>query len=374
MSFKLEISDERPWYTNNDVVSGNVVLELKSSVEITKIVVSLVGVCKVSLSRVDDVGQKFLDHVEENLTFLNYSTQVFPPPGQDSGSKYALRAGTHSWPFEFEFPFEAPNTNAILPPSLSDIDPDKAYIRYYLKAEMDKSSMAAIKNPFLNDIFTAITFLPSDDQQVLDAVPTYGVFQAQTSRVQSNTKTVGGLFSRFLSSVAHDRSPTCNNIAAFEVSSELLFTPGLEFTIAVNALDLLNDENICVYSLRIELVSRTYLRAKNLEETKDDIIVLFDRSNLKLRAGDLLSQLDNPSIKVPENVPPSFESPNIRRVYRLDIRLKWGHRPSSQQVHKAQTGRIAWVRSGMFGSPSYETGEVIRTERSYPQAKWYYKF
>lgn len=373
MSIRLEVEDVKSWYSSNDTIRGRVHLDLRTSIELTGISVSLVGMCQVALTRIDDVGQKFLDHAEETVLFLKMRQQVFPPPGQDMAPKYALRAGAHVWPFEFEFPWLVPGTDYKLPPSISDLDPDVALIRYFLKAETDCSPLTTLKFPSIGSACFPIVLLSSDDQKELESVPTYGVFQAQQSRVQSSSRTVGGLISRLVSTLAHDRSALCSNIAIFEISSELLLTPGLKFNLNINAKALKSDERICIYAVRVELVSRSYIRVKNLEQTKDDAVVLLDCSNLKLRTGDLLAQLKTSSLKIPDKVAPSFESRNLKRAYRLDVKIKWSHRPSSILVHKAQAGRLVWVRSGMYASPSYDTGEIVRPNREFPQAKWYYK-
>lgn len=371
MSLKIELKDEQSWYSSYDTLQGKLDLDLKLSVEIARVTVSLIGLCRVNLTRVDDVGQKFLDHVEDEVYFLNLKSQVFPPAGQDMCSKYSLRTGSHSWPFQFEFPWLVPGSDYKLPPSISDLDPEVASIQYYLKAEVERPP--GIKHPILYSIRKPIIFLSNDDQKELDSVSTYGVFQAQSSRVQSSSRSVGGLISRLVSTLVHDRSAICSNVATFEIKSDLLLTPNLKTSIGIAAKALKPDERVTVSALRIELVSRTYLRAKNLEKIEDNCIVLFDKQNVKLGTGDLLAQSDFRSLIVPDSVPPSFEFPNMKRAYRLDVKIKWSHEPSSALVHKAQAGRLVWVRSGIFASPSYDTGEIIRPNRGFPQAKWYAK-
>lgn len=375
MTLRIELDpDQYPWYTNQDRVKGTGILDLKSSVELNFVKVRLYGVSRTELTRIDDVGQKFTDNVEDVSTFLYAEQQLFPPKDQKYASKYALRAGLHSWPFEFDFP--AIGTSGVmlytLPPSLSDLDPDMASIRYFLEISCERATTTL--GPSTKKSRKYLDFLPSDDSWI-DKVPTYGAKASHMGRVISNVKSVSGLFSRLISTLAHDKAPNCVDTAEFTVRTELLLTPGQKFTWLLEGTNYQhNKEKIVVVGVKVLLMIYTYVRAKNVDENVVQSIVLLDKQQQSLSVpGDLTSQMHSSTLNIPETVPPTFTSANIKRHYKLVYKIKWSHEPGSALIHKTDLVRGVCIRSGISSLPNYDTGEVYRPSRNFPQAKWYYK-
>lgn len=378
MTLRIDLdADQNPWYTNQDILRGTGVLDLKSSLEINYVKVSLFGVCRTELTRIDDVGQKFTDNVEDFSTFLFVEKQLFPPKDQKYASKYALRAGNHSWPFEFDFP--ALGTSGVmlytLPPSLSDLDPDMAAIRYYVEISCEKASTgSSILGASIKKSRKYLDFLPSDDSWI-DKVPTYGAKSTHCGRVISNVKSVSGLFSRLISTLAHDKAPNCIDVADFTVRTELLLTPGQKFTWLLEGANYHHcKEKVTVVGVKVILMSYTNVRAKNVDENVTQSILLLDKQQLSLKVpGDLTSQMGSPVLNIPESVPPTFTNANIKRHYKLLYKIKWSHEPGSALIHKTDLFQGVCIRSGISSLPNYDTGEVYRPSRNFPQAKWYYK-
>ncbi|KNC23902.1 hypothetical protein FF38_04036, partial [Lucilia cuprina] len=267
MSFRIELApNSTEWYTSNDKIKGQVILDSKTTVEILKIDITLRGITQVSLTRVDDKGQKFTDHVDETIVLLNKNVRLFPPADHVHADKYSLRPGTHKWDFEFEMPLsgeEEITDKNLLPPSLSDIDPEIGFTKYSLIAEIERSSILHL-GMSKSSIEHPIVFLPGDNID-LEACPTYGVFNAMLSRVQTNPKSVSGLLARIVTTLAHDRAQTCQGIGSFEVSTELLLTPGLKFSFNLEAFCLKPDERVSIYGVKIEL---SIMPLKSLYENK----------------------------------------------------------------------------------------------------------
>lgn len=372
---ELDQDSQRPWYTNYETVKGSVVLTLKSCAEVSSVTVRLFGLSTTSLTRIDDNGQKFTDHVQETCLLLDNEAQLFPPSEQGFNEKYSLRAGIHNWPFEFEIPSCANNggVRASMPPSLSDMDPDVASIKYSLKAMVNHSSpfrMISAGNLHHTSFVMPIVILPSDGT-TLDLLPTYGISHAQNSRVSSNSRTMSGLLSRLVNTIAHDRVPICSGVGIFTIKSELLLTPDLPFSCTIEA-DAPFSENLVVSRLSIGLLAKTHIRARNIEETDEKVTMLFERDGLHLGKGNLTSQLQKEKFVIPDSTPPTFSAANLKREYRLLVKLKWTHQPASALTHKTFLSKKVWVRSGIYALPNYETGEIERASRLFPQSKGYY--
>lgn len=335
--------------------------------------IRLFGLSTTSLTRIDDNGQKFTDQVKETCMVLDKEAQLFPPSEPGYNEKYSLRAGTHSWPFELEIP-SCSNSMGLraIPPSLSDVDPDIASVKYNLKATVNHaSSFRMIGGGTTNNtsFMMPIVFLPSDGT-ALDLLPTYGISYSHRSRVSSSSKTMSGLLSRLVNTIAHDRIPICQGVGTFTVKSELLLTPDLPFSCNVEADAPLN-ENLVVSRLSIALLARTHIRAKNIEEIDEKVIMLFEKDGLELGKGSLTDQLQKEKLVVPDSTPPTFSAANLRREYRLVVKLKWTHQPVSALTHKTVLSKKVWVRSGIYALPNYETGEIERASRHFPQSKSY---
>jgi len=372
VSLNISLDGQRgDWYTNHDRVKGTVSVGVTSSTEVTRIKVALIGISMTHVNRVYDVGQKFLDQVEERSVVLSMTNQLFPPPDKQFGSSYCLKPDTYSWPFDFEIPMKTTGLQkTILPPSLSDVPKDVAYIRYYLNAVVDYSVpvLRIGNNSMSAESSIPLVFLPTDPEDI-ETVSTYGVLHTSKSALIPKSK-LGGLISKLRTTFAHDMASTCTN-AKFTVRMELLLTPASKFSWFLEALPAAGQE-MRVLGVKVVLKSYTHVRAKNLDETVENALVLLERRDLALAPGDVTAQMGSPVLIVPSVVPPTFRGPNVQREYRIEVRVYWSH-TSSNLMHKAVARKRVWIRSGMQALPNYETGESVRPNRDYPQHKWYYK-
>lgn len=182
MSVRIQLNNPHSFYTNLDVISGRIILNLTSDETVSAITVKLEGESKTILGRPPG-GQQNLNPslvtqrdnrqgvAKEDHKLLYKVTQVFP--SQDPGSgmntntkvSYMLRSGQHEYPFQFKIPLnnvcwdpefqlmrpegfkglygQVPHCRHVertLPPSLTGF-PGEAEIKYFVKVTVQRPSI-----------------------------------------------------------------------------------------------------------------------------------------------------------------------------------------------------------------------------------------
>lgn len=115
MSIRIALENPPEFYTNLDIIRGQVVLTLSRPEQIGGIVVKLEGEAKSALGVPADgsgtgIAQKERtptgDVIYENHKILYKVTQAFPDDKNNAlPQPYVLAAGQHRFPFQFKFPF-----------------------------------------------------------------------------------------------------------------------------------------------------------------------------------------------------------------------------------------------------------------------------
>lgn len=115
MSIRIALENPPEFYTNLDIIRGQVVLTLSRPEQIGGIVVKLEGEAKSALGVPADgsgtgIAQKERtptgDVIYENHKILYKVTQAFPDEKSSAlPQPYVLAAGQHRFPFQFKFPF-----------------------------------------------------------------------------------------------------------------------------------------------------------------------------------------------------------------------------------------------------------------------------
>ncbi|KAI9731530.1 MAG: hypothetical protein M1834_004650 [Cirrosporium novae-zelandiae] len=334
----VRVQLDKPYahFTNLDLITGRVILDLPTRDTIAAITVKLEG---ESSTRVRP-GVDDMDSQSEVHKLLYRVESVFPPSGlQQVGSSdnYTLSPGHYEYPFKFKIPFNndcEKNSHGLqgliptlhvhktLPPSL---DYGNAGIRYYVKVTVARASI--LKQNFRAS--TNFLFLPIEpprppdgrqeayarrSQQFQDSSGSWskGIF-AKKSRPESGTAPA-----QFCPEIRLPNPPilTCNETIPLRV----LLTKVNEST-----------EILYLQSLQIELIGFTTLRAQQLAREEMGSWVLFSKSNLNIPiqtpTPNKATVIDNSmwkSIRLPTTVAPSFMACNVSRRYSLDVRIGIG--------------------------------------------------
>lgn len=185
MSIRVKLKDnpaKTDYYTNLDIIEGEVELDLKSADTIAAVTVKIEGVTKSTCYTQPNHGKsRSRTPIVEQHKVLYLAEVVFPTQQlrqQSSAKDFTLPAGLHKWPFRFQIPinndcradakavvtrtklgalFNERLSNAIdgsnptlthvqqiLPPSMQGNE--EVWVRYYVKATAKRSSMLVINH------------------------------------------------------------------------------------------------------------------------------------------------------------------------------------------------------------------------------------
>ncbi|KAK3377699.1 hypothetical protein B0H63DRAFT_222712 [Podospora didyma] len=115
MSIRIALENQPEFYTNLDIIRGQVVFSLSRQEQISAVIVKLEGESRTALGIPPDAsgrgisqrhGQPVGDTVHENHKILYKVAQVFPEENAPAAlPSYILQPGQHRFPFQFKFPF-----------------------------------------------------------------------------------------------------------------------------------------------------------------------------------------------------------------------------------------------------------------------------
>ncbi|KAI9719244.1 MAG: hypothetical protein M1812_003574 [Candelaria pacifica] len=305
MSVRVQLDRPHDHFTNLDFVTGRVILQLPRDETIASVVVKLEGESKMKLEGPRSVyGQDRQDNrtkAELEVHKLLYKVlTVFPSPditSSPASSGYTLKAGQHSYPFEFKhadikfLPIEPPRLLQH-----SALVAEEAYARRHFEYAN------TLETPKKKGLF--------------------GNLRA------SSLPTPSGEPPRITIDARLPNPPiiTCNEPLPLRV----LIRKESDFA-----------KSIHLQSLQIELIAYTKIRAHDFDRTESGSWVVLSLSNLDTPIGldadsvgaewVLNSSLWNRT-PLPNTVAPAFETCNISRRYELEARvgLTYG-RPGTPQ-------------------------------------------
>ncbi|KAJ9209336.1 hypothetical protein DTO166G4_9069 [Paecilomyces variotii] len=362
MTARIHLDRPHAYFTNLDIITGKVIVQLVTDTSISAIQVKLEGESRTRLAgpryQGDVRPDKKKTELEVHKLLYKVST-VFPSPEvyqHGSSAVYTLPAGVHEYPFKFKFPFNnscsthnsmLTNLNMTglrlevardtdrhvkktLPPSLRGF-PGEAEIKYYVKATI-------VRPQFYKENIRSISefnFLPIEPPKMGDPKEeTYARRQHQFTRPGAPSQRKG-LFQKIsgatgLSSADGPR---------FSVDARLPNPPILTINEPIPLRVLVTKisdtlETIYLQMIQIELIAYTHIRAHDLARKESGSWVLVSHSNMNqplIRGEDATGQefKIDPAIwsriPLPSSVAPSFETCNIWRTYELEVRVGLSH-------------------------------------------------
>ncbi|CAZ80023.1 unnamed protein product [Tuber melanosporum] len=370
MSVRIELDNRGSLFTCLDYVTGKVVMNIANDETISAITVKMEGISRTRLTPPRNDEGRDSKHAEiENHRLLYLVQTVFPSPEirentSATNSGYTLKPGQYEYPFKLRIPVNSQCTEGqgvggnilqrlsfdkgtadiardarrhhpgTLPPSLSGIPGDEALIRYFLKVtvirpEFYKFNLRAI-DPFV--------FLPIEPPRSPPTTnETYARRQHQFIYNVSPVSKKRGLFSPF-----RQQAPAINTLSRavhFSIEARLpspaIIVPNIQLPLRVILVKIEPYTTpVFIRSLQIHLFAFTGITAHGLGKTDKQIITCLSLMGLQSPIGDDYQAIGKEveadqalwaNAALPDSVPPSFRTCNIRRTYELEIILGLSH-------------------------------------------------
>ncbi|KAL4811829.1 hypothetical protein BDW67DRAFT_194322 [Aspergillus spinulosporus] len=353
MDVKIRLCREPPIYTAADEVSGHVILTTATQIDISAVSIWLSG---VSTSKVHSL------RVVETHQIVDIREQLFPPTACASSftSRSAtVLAGIHLFAFSLRLPqtTQCSKPAGTFPPSRqrdSKSTGRKTHLLHKLPPSMGASSS------------------PEEIKYVLEAsVRRDGIIRGPKKATQDicihPVPTLASPLSNSQAIQTETQKITCRSSAgskllwapaAYEVTAKLLNGPflflGRPIPLAVELTSLDTSTNtaprsqgsmwipVSLHDFQTMLIETTEVRARGLEESHTQFRIVQTMANLRhpLRWSEVVSSSVNgytsPAFRfrvdgnlwsrypIPSSLTPSFETCNISRSYKLEVRLGIG--------------------------------------------------
>jgi hypothetical protein len=353
MSVRIQLDNPPPFYTNLDVISGRIILNLTSNENISAITVKLEGDSKTVLARPPG-GQQNLNPslvtqrdqrqgaAKEDHKLLYKSTQVFPSQGpMKQGASFMLRTGQHEYPFQFKMPFnnicwdpdfqiERPQTfkggfygqipgcshmKGTLPPSLTGF-PGEAEIRYFVKVTVQRPSM--FKENRRCEV--SFKFMPIEPPRAPPSTnEVYGrrpyIFTNGAMQMLDSSVPKGEVDARLPNPVVL----TCNKPVPLRLVLRNLNQVKKQVYLLFLQLNLIGSTQVRALDVaRVETSSWVIMRA-------DRLIVPIGKPGDEIGTETVIDQRLWDQIPLPNTVAPSFCTCNLMRKYELEVRVGLGY-------------------------------------------------
>lgn len=355
---RVQLDNPGAFYTNLDILSGKVILNLPYDETIAAVTVKLEGESKTMLRRPQIPGERRMDDTTTEYHKILYKViQVFPPTknGQVNGGgvSYSLRAGQYAYPFSFKLPFNnscatqpessygggfgsllldlqpqsLQHITSTLPPSLTGF-PNEAEIRYYVKITVQRPSLFKENRRTQ----TGIKFMPIEP-------PSPPRTDAETFARRSHRFTAGGafhsaggLFSKKKATVLSDSPPSVMVDARLPNPAILRCNQPVPLRVIVKT-QAQSPETVFLLALQIDLIGYTHVRAQDVVRVERSNWVVMSLTGLTMPIGksndpvgtdNLLDSTLWNQVKLPPTVTPSFKTCNLSRNYEVEIRVTLG--------------------------------------------------
>ncbi|KAI5802441.1 hypothetical protein FPQ18DRAFT_300577 [Pyronema domesticum] len=374
MSVRIELDNTHQGvYTCLDYVSGNVILNLPSDDTISSITVKMEGISRTRLepprlegALADAPREKRRAEVEIHKLLYVVDT-VFPSNDiRDATSKagFTLRAGQHVYPFRIRVPINSSCTKGVasgaiaggllqkvsfdinkvtvdyardasrhikgtLPPSLSGITDDVAWIKYFLKVTVNRPQFYKTNmrqhEPFV--------FLPIEPPRPPPSNAESFARRKHEFITVPPTPKSKGLFSVFGSKNMPPPSPLipCRFSVEARLPSPPILVPNepLPLRILITKLDPFKDA-LVMRMIQITLLANTFISAHELYKDELSTHLLLSIADMHVPFVDVDAPVNvpiemNPHMwrdrAVPDHVAPTFVTCNIKRSYQLKIEI-----------------------------------------------------
>lgn len=367
MSLRIHLDGPSATYTNLDIVTGRVILNLPAQASFSSIIVKLEGESRTRLQGIRpgaySDGQQGKPTTETEFHRLLYMTQtVFPTPELQrqirSGSSYTLPPGQYEYPFQFKIPFNNvcwDTTNALsnvsiggmrleiardvnrhvkrtLPPTLGGF-PGLAEIKYFVK-------VTAARPKFFQEnlrAFHDFRLMPIEPPRPGNSNQEEVYARRSNKFAQAPPTTPKKIAFRRASSNANQDSifepPAFNIDARLPNPTILTCNRSIPLRILVRKTNQ-SSEILFLSTLSIELLAFTDVRAHELKRREGGSWILTSQANMQIPLGSTNDPINKehriPShcfdqVRLPSSVCPSFDTCNISRSYELEVRVGLSH-------------------------------------------------
>ncbi|KAF2427248.1 hypothetical protein EJ08DRAFT_593140 [Tothia fuscella] len=363
MQVRLILDQPHNHFTNLDVITGSVALQVPVTTSVSHINVKLEGEARTRLMSPPgpDPRRDRPRPVVEIHKLLYRVQKVFPPddPSAGPGPTYLISPGNYTYPFQFKLPFNNSCNNqntvatnvsfagfqlevaknpthhvkATLPPSI--YYPGEAEIRYYVKCTVNRPSILK-ENP---RAFCNLAFVPIEPPRA----PTDGEVYARRQHQfihdvhpPALPERKGSAFSDIMKRKSSTpSSPATANLppARWSIDARLpnpaILTCGQDIPLKLIIKQLSERaEPLFLETLQIELVGHTPVRAHEVVRTENNSWVITSLSNLNQSIGTPSDPVGTETElskefwyghNLPDTVAPSFVTCNIARSYELVV-------------------------------------------------------
>ncbi|KAF2231681.1 arrestin [Viridothelium virens] len=368
MNVQIKLDKPNEVFTNLDVITGRVTLQLRNPVNVQSIVVKLEGESRTRLLAPPRDDRRERPRPELEIHKILYKTkQIYSPSGAEgqrpSGYAGILGTGQHEWPFSFKIPFNNAcnaNTNTnpnlslsglrlevarqpsrhvkqTLPPNLTGF-PGEADIRYFVKVTVARPQ-------FFQQNARAIvpfSFLPIEPpRRRPSSAETYA---RRTFQFSQTTRAVGGRKgSDSIDSSAVQEIPQVRVDARLPNPPVLTCNEDVPLRVLVTRINKFS-EHLFLQSLQIELSGYTHVRAHEIGRKESTSWLIMSMSNMGIPIGNASDVVGSEiplnreywdQRPLPNTVAPSFETCNLARTYEIEIRI--GLSCGSAKDHRPQT-------------------------------------
>lgn len=379
MSVRIEL-ENRGTFTCLDYVTGRVIMNIPTEETISSITVKLEGIARTRLlppRRSDDSRDSKRAEIEIHRLLYLVET-VFPSASlrentSASHTGYTLKPGQYEYPFRIRIPinsncvevqasgagtgifqkfsfekgsvdFAKKATNhvqATLPPSLSGIPGDRAWVRYFLKCTVNRPQFYRM-NIRAHD---PLVFLPLEPPRAPPSTnETYAKRQHQIIYTPplppspSFPKKRGGIFSGFLPTTytpAPVPMPQETHHIHFSIEARLpapaILVPNTQLPLRIILTKLQPyRETVFLRSIQVLVHAYTEIRAHELKQDEHAVIPVLSLGELRTPLGAIAAEVGVEmeadqelwrGAVIPDWVPPGFRTCNIWRRYQMEVVL-----------------------------------------------------
>ncbi|KAI5843975.1 hypothetical protein DFP73DRAFT_478350 [Morchella snyderi] len=380
-SVRIELDNRGGTFTCLDYVTGRVIMNINTEETISAITVKMEGISRTRLIPPRSEDGRDSKRAEIEIHRLLYLVETVFPSAEirentsASHTGYTLKAGQYEYPFRIRIPINSNCTEAqatgagsgllqkisfdkgnidfakkptrhvqgTLPPSLSGVPGDLAWIRYFLKVTVNRPQFYRI-NMRAHDPFV---FLPIEPPRALpSAKETYAKRQHQMiytpSPVPSPAKKRGGILAAFRPTISAPTTPLDppeTHHVHFSIEVRLPAPPilvpntPLPLRIILTKLQPYR-QPVFIRSLQIVLHAYTEITAHELRRTDHGVIPVLSLGDLRTPLGAEYSPVNveleaDPNLwmgaSLPDTVPPAFRTCNIWRTYQLEVVMGLSH-------------------------------------------------
>ncbi|CUS15167.1 unnamed protein product [Tuber aestivum] len=380
MSVRIELDSRGSVLTCLDYVTGKVVMNTVNDETISAITVKMEGISRTRLIPPRNDEGRDSKRAEVEIHRLLYLVQtVFPSPEIRENTSatnpgYTLKPGQYEYPFSLRIAVNSQCTEGpgaggnllqrlsfdkgtmdyardgrqhrpgTLPPSLSGIPNDEAWVRYFLKATVIRyggpiyGMLVCSEEWRADEKFDPFVFLPIEPPRPPPTTnETYAKRQHQFIYNASPVTRKRSLFGAF-----RQQAPAINTAPRtvhFSIEARLpsppIIVPNAQLPLRVILVKLEPYTTpVFIRSLQIHLLAFTEITAHDLKKMDKRIITCLSltglQSPLEYDSQAIGQEIEADSklwanAALPDSVPPSFRTCNIWRTYQLEIVLGLSH-------------------------------------------------